>query len=158
VQINCTKVAQIFGEGATYSAIENFLRGPKRQAKKLKEENGDVVVPASAPRTPKKEKAPGSGMSLPKFISNPVTPSSGHYSHIITSLNEIANVFIGVKAGRINKPKTPTKKGSPIKKEFFFDDNDFGMGGSVGGSFNGSALTSGAEGDGEGMMDDGEFI
>jgi hypothetical protein len=69
----------------------------------------------------------------------------------------------GIKTGRIAKPKTPskkgspTKKGSPIKNEMIFDENDFNMGGSVGGSFNSSALNSGAEADGEGMVDEGEY-
>jgi hypothetical protein len=62
-----------------------------------------------------------------------------------------------VKTGRIAKPKTPSKKCSPTKKEMIFDEDEFNMGGSVGGSFNGSVFTSGIEADGEGMADEGEY-
>lgn len=68
-QINCKEVARIFGEGATYNAIENFLRVPKRKAAELKAEAAGVDGPApspfkpKAPRTPKKSKVLGDGMA-----------------------------------------------------------------------------------------------
>ncbi|KAF2715235.1 hypothetical protein K504DRAFT_22769 [Pleomassaria siparia CBS 279.74] len=58
-KINCARVAQLFGEGATYNAIENFLRGPKREAMKLKAEAGDGPLPKGPPRTPRKPKTNG---------------------------------------------------------------------------------------------------
>ena len=62
-----------------------------------------------------------------------------------------------MKTGRIAKPKTPSKKCSPTKKDMIFDEDEFNMGGSVGGSFNGSAFTSAVETDGEGIVDEGEY-
>lgn len=48
-QINCTEVARLYGGEATYSAIENFLRKPKKQAQKLKAEAVDRKAPAASP-------------------------------------------------------------------------------------------------------------
>ncbi|KAF2203711.1 hypothetical protein GQ43DRAFT_347710, partial [Delitschia confertaspora ATCC 74209] len=36
--VNCTEVARIFGLGATYNSIENFLRKPKKLAQRLQKE------------------------------------------------------------------------------------------------------------------------
>ncbi|KAF2474144.1 uncharacterized protein BDR25DRAFT_311534 [Lindgomyces ingoldianus] len=54
-KINCREVARLFGGEATYNAIENFLRGPKKMAQSLKKEAKDDIPPSPAkPRTPKK--------------------------------------------------------------------------------------------------------
>jgi hypothetical protein len=65
-QINCKEVARIFGPDATYDAIENFLRKPKKKAKELVAEAtargnsaptrgaNSPVKQQRAPRTPKK--------------------------------------------------------------------------------------------------------
>lgn len=57
-QINCREVARLFGQDATYNAIENFLRKPKQEAKKLRAEAAGTTGPAPSPAkkvtTPKK--------------------------------------------------------------------------------------------------------
>ncbi|KAF2659024.1 hypothetical protein K491DRAFT_561455, partial [Lophiostoma macrostomum CBS 122681] len=47
-KINCKEVARLFGGGATYNAIENFLRAPKKKAVELKAEAGDSAAPSPA--------------------------------------------------------------------------------------------------------------
>ncbi|KAF2446337.1 hypothetical protein P171DRAFT_257583 [Karstenula rhodostoma CBS 690.94] len=66
--INCREVARIFGPEATYDAIENFLRKPKKKAKELAAEAAargtSAPAPAKqqrAPRTPKKSDGVKSG-------------------------------------------------------------------------------------------------
>lgn len=55
-QVNCTEVARLYGEDATYNAIEGFLRKPKKQAIQLKEEAAGRQSPACSPARPRAKK------------------------------------------------------------------------------------------------------
>ncbi|ORY09934.1 hypothetical protein BCR34DRAFT_363727 [Clohesyomyces aquaticus] len=71
--INYREVARLFGGDATYNAIENFLRGPKKLAKELKE-NADSDAPPSParPRTPKKANgSPLNGVKNGRVVKTP---------------------------------------------------------------------------------------
>lgn len=52
-QINCKEVARLFGQDATYNAIENFLRKPKKEAAKLRAEAMGTTAPAPSPARPR---------------------------------------------------------------------------------------------------------
>ncbi|KAF1957332.1 hypothetical protein CC80DRAFT_491469 [Byssothecium circinans] len=64
--INCREVARIYGGEATYNAIENFLRKPKKKAQEMKAEangrQGPAPSPSRAPRTPKTPTKAGTGV------------------------------------------------------------------------------------------------
>ncbi|KAF2680136.1 hypothetical protein K458DRAFT_407462 [Lentithecium fluviatile CBS 122367] len=90
--INCREIARLYGGEATYNAIENFLRKPKKKATELKAEAAGRDGPAPSPARPRAPKTP--------------TKSSPAKSD-------------GVKNGRVTKTK---KNSSPIKKEDFAED------------------------------------
>ncbi|KAJ4324216.1 hypothetical protein N0V94_001428 [Neodidymelliopsis sp. IMI 364377] len=56
-KVNCREVARLFGDGATYDAIENYLRKPKKQALALKAAAEDREAPATPTTTRKKTTA-----------------------------------------------------------------------------------------------------
>ncbi|KAL1608314.1 hypothetical protein SLS60_003254 [Paraconiothyrium brasiliense] len=103
--INCKEVARIFGPEATYDAIENFLRKPKKKAKEL-------VAEATA----RGNVAPTRGVNSPaKQQRAPRTPKKSD----------------GVKAGRVTKGTPKKNTGSPIKKEVLAEDEYIFGGGAV---------------------------
>ncbi|KAF2263878.1 hypothetical protein CC78DRAFT_603129 [Lojkania enalia] len=79
-QINCKEVARIFGGEATYNAIENFLRKPKKLANQLKAEAAGKEGPVPSPARPRTSTTPKS------------SPLKG-----------------GVKSGRVTKKKMKTE-------------------------------------------------
>lgn len=56
LKINCREVARLFGDGATYDAIENYLRKPKKQASALKEAASGREAPSVTSSRSKKAK------------------------------------------------------------------------------------------------------
>ncbi|KAF2854269.1 hypothetical protein T440DRAFT_271773 [Plenodomus tracheiphilus IPT5] len=75
-KINCTEVARLYGKDATYNAIENFLRKPKRVATQLKAEanaeKGTVASPAKRASPTKKS---GGGVKTGRVEKKaPTTP------------------------------------------------------------------------------------
>ncbi|KAJ4302629.1 hypothetical protein N0V90_001518 [Kalmusia sp. IMI 367209] len=108
--INCKEVARLFGSEATYDAIENFLRKPKRKAQELRDQAAGRPEVARSPAKPRARKE-----------------------------NSTPRKSDGVKAGRVTKTKklsvsSPIKKevgDTPIKKEVFTDEDVFGGGGAM---------------------------
>ncbi|KAF9733939.1 hypothetical protein PMIN06_009315 [Paraphaeosphaeria minitans] len=102
--INCREVARIFGPDATYDAIENFLRKPKKKAKELVAEaaaRGNTASARGANSPAKQQRAPR-------------TPKKSD----------------GVKTGRVTKTTPKKNVGSPVKKEML-EDGDVFNGGAV---------------------------
>lgn len=56
-QINCAEVARLFGQEASYDAIEGFLRKPKKVAAQLIEEAEGKPCPMKSPRKAKRSAA-----------------------------------------------------------------------------------------------------
>ncbi|KAF2181722.1 hypothetical protein K469DRAFT_691810 [Zopfia rhizophila CBS 207.26] len=93
--INCKEVARLFGPEATYNAIENFLRTPKKKAAQLKENAGDSITPSpSRPRTPKKaKKSPvKSGVKPGRIVKTPTKPKCSSVKKELVASND-ENVF-----------------------------------------------------------------
>ncbi|KAK7190156.1 hypothetical protein DPSP01_007990 [Paraphaeosphaeria sporulosa] len=99
--INCREVARIFGPEATYDAIENFLRKPKKKAKEL-------ITEAAA----RGNSAPARGANSPAKQRAPRTPKKSD----------------GVKTGRVTKSTPKKNVGSPVKKEMLEGDEAFNGG------------------------------
>jgi len=94
-KINYRRIAELFGQGTTANSIECNFRKIKQASKQVREEwqiNGgqapSVPTSASAPATPKKPKTPKKD-----------------------GLN-------GIKAGRVEKPATPSKKSAAANTSF----------------------------------------
>ncbi|PSN59814.1 hypothetical protein BS50DRAFT_656421 [Corynespora cassiicola Philippines] len=112
MSINCKEVARYFGPDATYNAIENFLRKPKKLAQQLKKEasaagfSGPAKSPVrprnpSTPNTPKS--AAGTPAKAKSTLSKKGTAGGG-----------------GVMSGRVGKAgskKSTTKIKEEIKDE-----------------------------------------
>ncbi|MCJ1426392.1 hypothetical protein MMC29_004295 [Sticta canariensis] len=88
LKLNYSKIAEIFGQGATYNAIEGHFRKIRKEAVQLLEEQPSGVAPV--PKTPRKARVPKKGKA------------------------EAGLVVLG---GRVKKPSAPAKRGKAIKKE-----------------------------------------
>ncbi|KAJ4353920.1 uncharacterized protein N0V89_005651 [Didymosphaeria variabile] len=121
--INCKEVARIFGPEATYDAIENFLRKPKKKAKELMVEataRGNVAPTRGANSPAKQQRAP----RTPK-------KSDGEVSCLVFIRCRLMLSFKGVKTGRVTKGTPKKNTGSPIKKEMLAEDEYMFGGGAV---------------------------
>ncbi|KAF2637746.1 hypothetical protein P280DRAFT_509479 [Massarina eburnea CBS 473.64] len=76
--INCREVARIYGDGATYNAIENFLRKPKRKAAEMKAEANGREAPAPSPSRPRAPRSPGKSVKTGRVAkSTPAKKGAG---------------------------------------------------------------------------------
>jgi len=116
IQPNCTEIARMYGQDASYNSIENFLRKPKRVAAQLKEEAaGREALSSSPSKKVTVKSSPAKKNDGGEFANSSLTWVGCVY---------VCSSSVGVKTGRVEKKTKPKK--IKVEEVVVVDDGDSG--------------------------------